>query len=139
LVYVSGAWTAQRPRYIVGCFVPGVMTASQLLLLHTFTKGVTIPGDFGAYLGHMTRARGTVNATGTVNIDVRRAVVGSLGTFTSVGTLQIGAGQMVLTGQGTAGSAPIVFGQGDSLSLVAPVTPDATFADFAATLVGYET
>jgi hypothetical protein len=39
----------------------------------------------------------------------------------------------------TSGGAAITFAQGDSISLVAPATPDTTFANFAATLVGYET
>ena len=74
LVFVGGAWTNQRPRYILGCFVPGVMTSMQLLLLHRVTKAITIPANFGAYLGHLSEARGTANATGST---VRRRRDGS--------------------------------------------------------------
>jgi hypothetical protein len=138
LVYVSGAWTAQRPRYIASTFVPGVPTASQLLLLQRLSKGVTFPANFGAYLGHTSQARGTVNATASTAIDVQKATSAAPGTFTSVGTITIAAGAMVGT-FATAGGAAITFAQGDSIALVAPGTPDATFSNFAATLVGWET
>jgi acyl-CoA synthetase (AMP-forming)/AMP-acid ligase II len=39
----------------------------------------------------------------------------------------------------TAAGAAVTFAQGDSIALVAPATPDATFSSFAATLVGFET
>ena len=138
LVYVSGAWTAQRPRYIVSCFVPGVPTASQLLLLQRLSKGITIPANFGAYLGHTSMARGTVNATASTAIDVRKATSAAPGTFSSVGTITIAAGAMVGTFASSGGTA-ITFAQGDSIELLAPATPDATFRDVAVSLVGYET
>jgi len=138
LVYVSGAWTAQRPRYIVSCFVPGVPTASQLLLLQRLSKGITIPANFGSYLGHTSMARGTVNATASTAIDVQKATSAAPGSFSSVGTITIAGGAMVGTFASSGGTA-ITFAQGDSISLVAPASPDATFADFAASLVGFET
>jgi hypothetical protein len=138
LVYVSGVWSAQRPRYIVSCLVPGVPAASQLLLLQRFSKGITIPANFGAYLGHASMARGTINATASTAIDVGKASNAVPGTWSSVGTITIAAGAMVATFASSGGTA-ITFAQGDSIRLVAPATPDATFADLAATLVGYET
>lgn len=138
LVYVSGAWTAQRPRWIASCFVPGIMTASQYLLLQRLSKAVTIPANFGTYLGHVSEARGTVNATGSTAIDVQRALSASPGTFASVGTITIAAGAMVGTFVSSGGAA-ISFAQGDAIALVGPATADTTFTNFAATLVGYET
>jgi hypothetical protein len=138
LVYVApGGWSAQRPRYIASTFVPGVPAASQLLLLQRLSKGITIPANFGDYLGHASMARGTVNATASTTIDVRKATSAAPGTFTSVGTITIAAGSMVGT-FATSGGAAASFAQGDSIALVAPATPDATFANFAATLVAYE-
>jgi hypothetical protein len=138
LVYVGGAWTAQRPRWIASTFVPGVAAASQLLLLQRLSKGITFPANFGAYLGHASQARGTVNATASIAIDVQKATSAAPGTFTSVGTITIALGAMVAT-FATSGGTAVTFAQGDSLALVAPATPDATFANFAATLVGFET
>jgi hypothetical protein len=107
-------------------------------LLHTFTKGVTIPANFGAYLGHTSEARGFAAATGSVAIDVQRALAASPGTFASVGTITIAAAALVAT-FATASGIPVVFAQGDTLALIAPAVADSTFAGFAATLVGYET
>jgi hypothetical protein len=137
LVYVSGAWTAQRPRWIASCFVPGIMTASQYLLLQRLSKAVTIPANFGTYLGHVSEARGTANATGSTAIDVQRALSATPGTFASIGTITIAAGAMVGT-FASSGGAAISFAQGDAVALVGPATADATFSNFAATLVGYE-
>jgi hypothetical protein len=39
----------------------------------------------------------------------------------------------------SSGGAAVTFAQGDALSLVGPASADATFTNFAATLVGYET
>lgn len=146
--YSSGAlsWTfdgtkwvagAAKAKYIIGCFVPGVLTASQQLLLHRFSKAVTIPANFGGYLGHASEARGTANATASTAIAVQKATSAAPGTFSNVGTVTIAAGALVGT-FATSGGADVAFAQGDTLALVAPASPDATFAGFSATLVGYE-
>lgn len=148
-VFTSGAaswswdgtkWAAggSNARYIVACFVPGLMTASQILLDHRVSKAVTFPANFGGYLGHTSEARGSANATASTAIDVQRATSAAPGTFTSVGTITIAAGAMVGT-FASSGGAAVSFAQGDTLALIAPATPDATFAGLAATLVGYET
>ncbi len=131
LVYAGGAWTAQRPRYVIATFVPGLMTASQYLLIHTFSKAVTIPANFGSYLGHNSQGRGTANATGSVAIAVQKNGV-------AAGTITVAAAGMTATFT-TVGSATISFAAGDTIALVGPATADATFINFAATLVGYET
>lgn len=138
LVYNGSAWVAQRARYILGCFVPGTMTASQMLLLHRFTKAVTIPANFGAYLGHVSEVRGTVNATASTVIIVQQSLSGTPGTFSNVGTITIAGGAMVGTFASSGGTA-ISFAQGDAVALMGPASADTTFANFAATLVGYET
>src|SRR4029077_879564 len=130
--------SATQPRYIVACFVPGLMTTSQILLDHRVSKAVTFPANFGAYLGHTSEARGSANATASTAIDVQRALSASPGSFSSVGTITIAAGAMVAT-FASSGGAAVSFAQGDTLALVGPVTPDTTFANFAATVVGYET
>jgi hypothetical protein len=138
IVYVSGAWTNQRARYIASCFVPGTMTANQYLLLHRVSKAVTFPANFGTYLGHASEARGTANAAASTVINVQQATSAAPGTFTTVGTITIASGAMVGT-FATTGGAAINFAQGDTLALVGPATADITFANFSAVLVGYET
>ena len=132
---VSGAATG---KYIIGCFVPGLMTASQQLLLHRVTKAITIPANFGAANGHASMARGTVNATASTVIAVQRALSATPGTFTGIGTITIAAGSMVAS-FATSGGATVSLAQGDTLGLLGPAVPDATFANLAALLVGYET
>ena len=136
LVYVSGAWTAQRPKYVVAAFVPGLMTASQILLLHVCTKAITIPANLGAYLGHTTVAGGGVAATGSTAIVLQQATAAAPTTFSTVATITIAAA-------GTTGTmstqAAINFAQGDVLRVRGPATADSTFADFHLSLVGQET
>jgi len=148
-VFTSGAmsWTydgtkwvagGAQAKYIIGCYVPGLLTASQYLLVHTFGKATTIPANFGAYLGHASQGRGGAAATGSVAIDVRKATAAAPGTFSSVGTISVAAAALLATFATTGGTA-ITFAAGDTIAVVAPATPDATFNNFNATLVGYET
>jgi hypothetical protein len=130
---------ASKPKYLLACFVPGVLTASQSLLLHRFSKAITFPANFDTYLGHLSEARGSVAATASTTIAVQKATAAAPGTFTGVGTIVIAAGAMVAATFTTTGGAALSFAAGDSLALVGPGTADATFAGFAATLVGYET
>ena len=147
-IFASGAaswrwdgskWLAQGAgaRYVVACFVPGVPTASQLLLEHRVSKAIEIPANFGAALGHASQARGTVAATASTTIVVRKATSAAPGTFSDVGTIVIAAAALVGT-FATSGGAAVSFAAGDTLALVAPATPDTTFANFAATLAAVE-
>ena len=138
---LSYKWSGDRwvaasgTKYIIGCFVPGRLTASQPLLLHSFSRGVTFPTGFTSYSGYASEARGSAAATGAVTIDMRQATAAAPTVFTSVGTISIAAGAVVGT---FATSGAVVFAVGDTLALIAPTTADATFAGFAATLAGYE-
>ncbi len=130
-------WTVSpnAPKYIIACFVPGVLTGSQTLLMHRFSRGVTIPAGFAPYLGYTSEARGNVAATGAMAVTVMRALNSTPTGFAPVGTINIAAGAVV--GTFTAAS-DVVFATGDTLALVAPGTADATFGGFTATLVGFE-
>ena len=147
-VFASGAaswrwdgtkWLAQGAdaRYVVACFVPGAPTASQLLLEHRVSKDITVPANFGVAVGHASQARGTVAATASTTIVVRKATSAAPGTFGDVGTIVFAAAALTGTFT-TSGGAAVAFAAGDTLALVAPATPDATFANFAATLVARE-
>lgn len=126
-----------HPRYIVACFVPDKLTASQSLLLHRFSKAVTFPIDFGDYLGHSSEARGGLITTGAVTVNIRQATEAAPGVFSTVGTIMFAAGALLAT-LSTSG-VPLNFAEGDTLALVGPLVPDTTFGDFAANLVGFET
>jgi len=132
-------WLAQGAgaRYVIACFVPGVLTASQLLLEHRVSKDITVPANFGSVLGHASQARGTVAATASTTIVVRKATAAAPGAFSDVGTIVIAAAALTGTFT-TSGGAAVSFAAGDTLALVAPATPDTTFANFAATLAASE-
>jgi hypothetical protein len=130
--------STNNPRYIVACFVPGLMVPSQTLLEFRISKPVTFPVNFGLYLGHTSEARGSAPSTAITSILIQRATQVAPSTFTGVGSIVFGPGEMLGT-LTTSGGLPVNFAQGDTLAITGAATPDATFKDFAATLVGFET
>lgn len=138
LVYgvTAGQWTRTRPRYVIGCYTPGVMTASQDLLFHRVSKAVTIPANFGAYLGHASAAGGAAVATNSTVVTLAKALAASPTTFSNIGSITFAAG----SANGTwSTQAAITFAQGDVLRVRGPTTPDPSLADFHMTLVAFET
>lgn len=132
----SGKFENVRPKYVIGAYVPGTMTASQNLLFHKFSKAVTIPANLGAWLGHTSEAGGAVAATASTVITLAQALAGAPTTFANVATITFAAGSVIGS---MSTQAAISFGQGDTLRIRAPSSPDATFADLHLTLVGLET
>jgi hypothetical protein len=132
----SGKFENVRPKYIVSAFAPGLATASQKVLMHVFSKAVTIPANLGAYLGHTTKAIGSAVASGSTVYTLAKALAGTPTSFSNVATITFSAGS--LTGTMSVQSA-FSFAQGDILKVTAPGSPDASFSDFALTLVGFET
>jgi hypothetical protein len=132
----SGKFENVRPRYHLGAYVPGQMSASQNLLFHRFSKGVTIPANFGAYLGHVSEAGGMVGATASTVIQIAKAVAATPTTFTNVASITFAAGAVLGT---FSTQAAITFAQGDLIRLRGPATADVTFSDFTATIMGWET
>jgi len=122
-------------KYVVGCYVPGVLTASQSLLYHRFTKAITIPANLGVYSGHTTVAGGGVAATGSTAIVLQKATAAAPTSFSTVATITIAAASATGT---MSTQAAIAFAQGDVLRVQAPASADATFADFHMSLVGSE-
>jgi hypothetical protein len=139
LVYDSGstAWKNQRQKYNISFSVPGVPTASYAVD-HQFSKAVTIGANFASYLGHASQARGSANATASTVITVQKATAAAPNTFSNVGTITFAAGTVTPT-FATSGGTIVSYAQGDTLRLLFPVTPDATFAGFASTIVSFET
>lgn len=133
LVYQGGDWTAQRARYIVSCYVPGVLTGNQFLLFHRFPKGVTFPTGFAPYLGLASEAAVDTQATATTIITIAKA---NPSVFINVGTVTFNPGSAFGV---FASSDPITFNQGDIMRIRAPTTADATLADVYLSIVGHET
>lgn len=138
-VYTAGKWIAApaASKYVVGCFAPGVLTASQILLVHRVSKAVTLPANFASYAGYASQASGTAAATASTVITVAKALAASPTTFSNVGTITFAAGGTVPT-FATSGGAAVAFAAGDVLRLAAPSSADATFAGFSATIVMQE-
>jgi hypothetical protein len=116
----------------------GILASSQNLLHHRFTKAVTFPANFGAYLGSASQAGGTANATGSTVIDVGLAPTATPNTFSAIGTITIGAGGVTPTFATVGGTAKNAV-QGDVLRIIGPASADATFAGFYSSLVGFDT
>jgi len=136
LVWSGSAWLPQRPKYVFGFNVPGVL-ALNTVFSHVFSKAVTIPANFGAYLGHATQVRGSANATSSPVVTVAKATAGSPLSFSTVGTITITAGGVVPV-LATSGGVALSFAQGD-IARFTVTTGDTTFADLTATVVGMET
>jgi hypothetical protein len=131
-------WKNRRKTYIVGSSaMTGTLTNNQVLLYHQVTKDVTFPANFGAYLGHASQAGGDTSATGSTVITVSKASSGT-GSFTDIGTITIGAGGVTAT-KATVGGTPKSLVQGEVLRFKGQASADATFANFFATLVAFET
>jgi hypothetical protein len=129
-VYTAGRWLAASTaaaKYVVGCFVPGVLTASQVLLVHRVAKAVTLPANFAAVAGYASQAGGTA----------AKALAASPTSFSNIGTITFAAGGTV-PAFATSGGAAVAFAQGDVLRLAAPASADATFAGFSATVAMQE-
>jgi hypothetical protein len=139
LVYnsASSKFENVRAKYVIGAYAPGVMiAASQNLLYHKFSKGVTLPANLGAYLGHTSEAGGAAAATASTVITLAKALAGTPTTFAAVASITFAAGAVT----GTMSTQPAIsFAQGDILRVRGPASPDGTFADFFMTLVGFET
>jgi hypothetical protein len=132
----SGKFENVRPRYHLGSYVPGLMSANQNLLFHRFSKGVTIPANFGAYLGHISEAGAGGAATASTVITIARAPSGTPTTFTNVASITYASGAVLGT---FSTQAAITFAQGDLIRIRAPAVTDPTLSDFTVTIMGFET
>jgi hypothetical protein len=132
----SGKFENVRPRYHVGSYVPGLMSTSQNLLFHRVSKAITIPANFGAYLGHVSEAAAGAAATASTTITIAKALSGTPTTFANVASITFGAGAVLGT---FSTQAAITFAQGDIIRIRGPATADTTLADFMLTIMGFET
>jgi hypothetical protein len=134
----GGAITVENDRYAIAFSSPQTTayTASQVIGHHRFSRGVTIPANFGAYLGDASQAGGSAVATASTVFSVEKAASATPNSFSQVGTITIAAGTVTPTFASSGGTA-IALAQGDVMRIVAPASPDATFAGFYATIIGF--
>lgn len=127
-----------NPKYPLGISAPsGPYTNSQAIFHHKFATDITLPANFGAYLGQSSKAGGTANATGSTVFNVDKAPAATPNTFSNIGTLTVGAAGVTVT-PATSGGAAIDFDEDDVIRIVGPASADATFAGLYATLITQE-
>jgi hypothetical protein len=117
---------ASQP-YVAGFMWNGKPSASQVMLRHTFALAVDFPQNLTNSGGYSE----TTGTTASTDFDIRRRTSG--GTETSIGTVSFAAGSSTPTF--TFGNA-VTFSIGDTMRIVAPASPNSTFADFGVTLRG---
>ncbi len=129
-----------KPRYDIAFSAPQTTayTASQVIGHHRFSTAVTIPANFGAYLTRTSKAGGSAVTTASTVFNVDKAASATPNTFSNIGTITFAIGTVTPTFASSGGTS-ISIAAGDVLRIVAPASPDATFAGFYATLVGSET
>jgi hypothetical protein len=127
-VSFKGTPPATQPIVVVP-FFPGVPTASQLLGVFPAPAGIGTITFAAALAGAAGKA--LTAATAQTDIDVRKNATTSAG-GASVGTIRFAAAGTVPTF--IAASGFTLTGGTDYLTLWAPVTPDATLANFAISL-----
>lgn len=132
------ARTPPTPKYSVSfSYTAGVLAANQLIGMHRFSRAVYFATDFGDYAGHSSYAGGTVNATASTIIRIQKSSLASPNSFSDVGAITFAAGTVTPTFN-IGPSVPLNLLKGDTIRLLGPATPDATFANFYCTLVASE-
>lgn len=135
---LAQARLSSQPYTLAG-FVPGTLTASQLMLLHQVPAAVTFPANFGASTnGGSSKAGSNINATGTVALTIDKCPAASDpttgGNFANVGSIVFSAGHAGTFS--SSGGATVACAAGDFLRILAPGTADATLANVFLSLVG---
>jgi hypothetical protein len=138
LHYDGTHWVNGKEPYVVGGFVPGVLTASQVLLVHRFGTAVTFPSNFGTTnSGETSYCSSLANATGSTVLTIQKCPSASDptsgGSWSNVGTITVSASGHAGTFSTTGA---VSFAQGDLGRVVGPASADATFANVALTLAG---
>lgn len=121
-------WCAQGASlpYLVAFDIPGILTLGAVFA-HVFAAAAAFPINFAG-----SQARGSANATGSPVITFAQSLAASPLSFSTIGTLTIGAG--TVTPAFVAASAPS-FAIGDTIRGLV-TTGDATFANLYLTLAG---
>jgi hypothetical protein len=123
LLLTGGATISGGVPYDIGGMSVGEPEASAIILNYVSTRTITMQDDFA---GSFAEAQVAATALTTFDIQRNGLSIGSLA-FAALAT----SGTFTTTGGGTETFVP-----GDVLTVVAPVTPDATLADIALTFFG---
>lgn len=122
----TGTWTPTDNIADREFFTNGKPTTSQRVYAHTFARNCRLFSDFSGSQGRASTA-----ATANAIFNVYKGA-------TLVGTLTVLAGSTVFTFSTDtgSGSSTVTFAPGDTLTIRAPSTQDATLADISVTLKG---
>lgn len=126
--YKAGGWTLFGSSSLVdlGFFYPGTPAASEVIASLIFKTAITFPANFA---GSVAKLLPGILATASTVLTIKK-------NGTSVGTITFAAG----AGVGTwSTSGAVSFAVDDDMTLVAPATPDATFAGLRSTWHGSKT
>jgi hypothetical protein len=129
-----------REPYVIGAFVPGTMSNSQILLYHKFGIAVTYPANFGTTnSGELSAGSALALATGSTVLTIAKCPAASDptvgGNWSTVGTITYSAGGH--NGAfASSGGTSVSFAQGDKLRVTGPSTADATLANATLTIAG---
>jgi hypothetical protein len=127
----AGEWVpADVMVYAVPLFYPGSITAINLLMLvHTFVKPVTLPGNAAGSKGGCG-----VTSTADAALKVYRAPAANPVAWTQVGTITFVGGTHDPVFATTSGD-PVLFAAGDHMKIAGPGALDSTLADINFTLL----
>jgi len=126
------AWVPQP--YVLAFSCPnGTMTASQIVGMHRLGADITFQADFGSIGEFNSEAGGSANATASTTLTVAKAPTATPNTFSTIGTIVIGAGSVTPT-FATVGNVAVDSSKGDVIKITGPVSPDATYSDPYVTL-----
>lgn len=124
LMYNTGAskWENLNTSYNIAVSITGVMVNSEVLLQYVFPQAVKLPASL---TGSQAKAGTAATASTVVTINKNGSSIGTI-TWAISGTVAT-----------FSFSSAISFAAGDILSLVAPVSADATLANVGITLAGF--
>jgi len=118
----SGNLISSAAPYDIVCSLAGLPTASQVVLIFTAVRGVSLAANFSG-----SRGSAGVNPTATATYTIKNG-------STTIGTVAVSTSG-VFTFTTTSGTAKTLVA-GDRLTVVAPSSADATLADVGFTLAG---
>jgi hypothetical protein len=136
----SKKYVDEQRNYTIASFAPGVLTASQILLVHQVGQQIVFPANFGnSASGASSRSGSIMNATASTTLVISRCTSANDPTnsanFTQIGTIVFAPGGHVGT-LTTQGSVAITVLVGEFIKVTGPATPDVALANVFFTLVG---
>jgi hypothetical protein len=125
--------------YTMAGYVGGVLTASQVLLVHQVGQAVTFPANFGTTTsGASSRCGSLANATASTVLTVGQCPAASDptvgGNYTTIGTLTFSVGGHA-GALATSGGTTKAIAAGDFIRITGPASADATLANVFLTLI----